>query len=281
MLTSIDGVDVHVEGEGDHAVVMVHGWPDTYRLWEATADHLMAAFPGQLRCVRFSLPGYDLAKPARKLTVKELVDFLANVIDQVSPSRPVTLMLHDWGCVFGYQYLAQHPERVARLVGVDIGDHNSGALVRALSFKQKMMMVGYQLWLALAWAMGRMGLRGLGNRMTRSMAASMRWRGDTADIGWQMNYPYWVQWATGGMRGMAKVAPQCPTLYTWGKRKPFQFQSRGWLDKLAAQPGCAVQSFETGHWVMVQQPAAFNECVAAWLARTPLTTPATTPANAP
>jgi len=44
------------------------------------------------------------------------------------------------------------------------------------------------------------------------------------------------------------------------------FHSPQWLALLTARPGCAVQAFDTGHWVMVEQPAAFNACVAAWLA---------------
>ena len=30
----IDGVEVFVEGVGP-AIVMIHGWPDTHRLWDA------------------------------------------------------------------------------------------------------------------------------------------------------------------------------------------------------------------------------------------------------
>lgn len=262
-MLNIDGIDVHVEGEGEHAVVMIHGWPDTYRLWDGAAAHLLAQFPGQLRCVRFTLPGFDLAKPPRPMNVQQLVDSFAAIVDAVSPGRPVTLMLHDWGCVFGYEYLAQHPQRVARLVGVDIGDYNSGALGRALSIKQKLMVVGYQWWLALAWKLGPVS-SALANRMSRFMARGMRWRNDPLLLGWQMNYPYWVQWTGGHARKLARVEPQCPMLYLYGRRKPFQFQSPQWLEKMAAKPGCAVQAFDTGHWVMVQQPEAFNACVAGW-----------------
>jgi pimeloyl-ACP methyl ester carboxylesterase len=30
----IGGVDVFVEGDGPESIVMIHGWPDTYRLWD-------------------------------------------------------------------------------------------------------------------------------------------------------------------------------------------------------------------------------------------------------
>ena len=52
----IDGIDVRAEGQGPRTVVMVHGWPDTYRVWDAQ----VAALQGQYRCVRFTLPGFDI-----------------------------------------------------------------------------------------------------------------------------------------------------------------------------------------------------------------------------
>jgi pimeloyl-ACP methyl ester carboxylesterase len=263
----VDGVDVHIEGEGGHTVVMIHGWPDTHRLWDGPTRYLLEQFPGELRIVRFTLPGYDLSKAPRRLTMQELVDVFAKIVDKVSPVKPVTLMLHDWGCVFGYEYMARHPARVERLVGVDIGDHNSVALRRSLTFTQKLGVAGYQLWLALAWQIGRSLSQALGNRMARWMARSMSWRVDPSQMGWQMGYPYVEQW-TGGMGRTARIAPHCPMLYLYGRRKPFQFQSKEWLQKMAAQPGCEVQGFDTGHWVMLQKPEGFNAAVGAWLALT-------------
>ena len=265
-MVEVGGVDIHIEGEGAHTVVMIHGWPDTHRLWDGPTTYLLEKFPGELRIVRFTLPGYDLAKPPQRLSVQELVEVFAGIIDKVSPLKPVTLMLHDWGCVYGYEYMARHPARVERLIGVDIGDHNSGALRRSLSVRQKLGVVSYQLWLALAWKIGKSLSQTLANRMSRWMARSMRWRVDPERMGWQMGYPYVERW-TGGMGRTAKIAPQCPMLYLYGRRKPFQFQTKEWLDKIAAQPSCEVQGFDTGHWVMLQQPEAFNAAVGAWLAR--------------
>jgi pimeloyl-ACP methyl ester carboxylesterase len=265
----VDGVDVHIDGDGAHTIVMVHGWPDTWRLWDAQVAPILAASGGQDRIARFSWPGFDLAQPPRPMPLQGLVDLLERIIDTLSPGQPVTLVLHDWGCVFGYEYLAQQPQRVSRLVAVDIGDHNSAVLLRSLPGKAKLMVAGYQLWLALAWGVGRWVSRALANRMTRSMARAMRCPVPPAQMGWQMNYPYADQW-TGGYRLAAQVAPVCPTLYVWGKRKPFQFQSQRWVQQQAARPGCVVQAFDAGHWVMLDQPAAFSACVTEWLARTPV-----------
>jgi pimeloyl-ACP methyl ester carboxylesterase len=264
----IEGVNVLVEGEGTHVVLMLHGWPDTPALWDETVEALREGY----RCVRVCLPGYDLRKPARSVSVDAMSGLLRKVVDAVSPHQPVSLLLHDWGCFFGYEFAARHPDRVARVVGVDVGDTGSAAYLKGLSAREKRLIAGYQLWLALAWKVGPWW-PWLANRMTRYMARATRCRNPPQDIGWQMNYPYAMQWfgTHGGLRGVARVerllGVDMPTLYIYGRRKPFMFHSAAWLDQLARAPGCEVLALDTGHWVMRQKPIEFNACVRAWLDR--------------
>jgi pimeloyl-ACP methyl ester carboxylesterase len=260
----IDGIDVLVEGSGPSTVLMVHGFPDSHRLWDST----VLALHAQHRCVRFTLPGFDLAQGARATSLVQMTQLLAQIVDAVSPNQPVTLLLHDWGCVFGYEFAACHPDRVARVVGVDIGDFSSSALARSLTAKAKWQVFCYQIWLALAYKLGPINAR-WADRMTRGMARSLRCPTPSAAIGWQMNYPYAMQWLglAGGLGGGAfKGRLDCPMLYIYGARKPFMFHSPDWLARLGQRADCAVQGLPTGHWVMVQQPEAFNQCVSDWLA---------------
>mgnify|MGYP001765223343 CR=1 FL=1 len=261
----IQGLGVRIEGRGP-TVVMMHGWPDSPALWDAT----VAALRDGYRCVRFSLPGYDLDQPPRPVSVDEMCALVGAVVDAVSPSEPVTLLLHDWGCFFGYEYAARNPQRVARVVGTDIGDTNSGAYLKSLTGKEKRMIAGYQLWLATAWTLGPV-LPGLADRMTRFMARKIGCRTPPERIGWQMNYPYAMQWfgSYGGLRGVARVdkvfGPQIPTLFCFGKRKPFMFHSARWLAALGTTPGSRVQGFDAGHWLMLQKPSEYHAAVRNWL----------------
>jgi len=261
----VQGLTVKIEGQGP-TVVLLHGWPDTPAVWDGT----VAALRDGYRCVRFHLPGYDLTKPPRPVSVDQMCDLIAAVVDAVSPDEPVSLVLHDWGCFFGYEYAARHPQRVARVVGTDIGDTNSGAYLKSLTGKEKLMIAGYQLWLATAWKLGGV-LPGLADRMTRYMARVNHCRAAPERIGWQMNYPYAMQWfgSFGGLRGVARVGqvfgPQIPTLFCFGKRKPFMFHSTRWLAELGTTPGCRVLGFDAGHWLMLQKPAEYHAAVRGWL----------------
>ena len=96
----LDGVKVHVEGPegtGTDVLLMLHGWPDTQRFWDAQ----MAAFATRFRCVRFTLPGFEPGTPRDPASLDRTVELLHQVSLRTSPDRPVTLLLHDWGCLFG------------------------------------------------------------------------------------------------------------------------------------------------------------------------------------
>lgn len=266
---SINGIDVYVDGVGESVVLMMHGWPDTFRLWDAT----VAALQDQHRCVRFTLPGFDTASDGNPTSVADLCKLVDAIVQAVSPGQPVTLLMHDWGCIFGYEFAQRFPARVKQVVAVDIGDHNSGAYLKSLSTNAKLQVVFYQLWLALSWQLGHWGATNVANGMTRWMARSLRCPTDVGRIGWQMNYPYVMQWfgLAGGFRGAAQVKPNVPLLYCYGERKPFMFHSAKWLALQAGRADCAVQGFPCGHWVMLNQTEAFNRRLRDWLTRSETT----------
>ena len=68
----VQGTQVLIEtqgkGEGSQTVVCIHGWPDSYRLW----DHTVESLKDQHRCVRFTLPSFEGAPQGRALSLAEL-----------------------------------------------------------------------------------------------------------------------------------------------------------------------------------------------------------------
>ena len=240
---------------------MVHGWPDTYRLWDAQVELLKSRY----RCIRFTLPVFDRERLPRSLAIDELMAFLLRVVTHLSPGRKVTLMLHDWGCAFGYEFYTRHPELVSRIVGVDIGD--SRGLARSWSAREKFMVMAYQMWLALAWKIGGP----LGDWMTLKMARWIGWPADGRYVSSCMTYPYYLAWFGGDQayrKHMHRFKPACPVLFLYGKRKLFMFHTQAWIDELRTREGNQVVEFDTGHWVMLQDPKRFNQVVGDWLTAT-------------
>ena len=100
-----DGFDLAVF-EGGAAdgptVVMVHGWPDTHRMWHRVADLLAGGF----RVVAYDTRGQGESvtdAPDGAFTVDLLADDLLAVLDAVSPDEAVHLLGHDWGSVQAWE----------------------------------------------------------------------------------------------------------------------------------------------------------------------------------
>jgi len=265
---TIAGLSVQTdEPDGDPpagTIVLLHGWPDSAALWDDTVSALRARW----RCVRFTWPGFRPEDPERvAYALADLVERLHQVVLATAGGQPVTLLMHDWGCVFGNAFWRAHPALVARIAAVDIGDAGSRAHVAELPLQAKAGIAAYQLWLALAFIVGG----DLGHTMARRMAARLRVPVPAGRIRACMGHPYWITWTgTSGSyraaRPFAADEPALPMLFVYGRRKPFFFHSRAWAHALAARPGCRVVEMPTGHWVMVDDPAGFQRVLLDWLA---------------
>lgn len=257
----VDGVFVHDEGEGPETLLLVHGWPDTWRLWDAQ----VAALKPRWRCLRFTLPGFAAGSARRAAPLAEIVELLRRIVERAG-AGPVTLIVHDWGALFGYRFALRYPALVSRLVGIDVGDAGSREHRAELTIRHKAMIAAYQLWLVAAWRIGG----SIGDRMSRRMARWLHAPGDPATIHAGMAYPYDIAWtgSHGGYRGAPPLQPVMPMLYVYGERKPFAFHSRAWAERTASRPGNRVVGLRTGHWVM-RRAELLNPVLIDWLERTP------------
>lgn len=254
---SVQGTDIVVEGHGETTLVMVHGWPDTHRLWDGLVGRLKTDYV----CARFTLPGFGVGDPRRLRTLGEVVGLLEAVVDAVSPSRPVTLVLHDWGCFYGYQYSIRNPKRVSRIVGIDIGDVGSKEMKLPLSML--LFTLGYQLWLAGAWVIGGR----TGDAMTRLMARALGVRADPSLVHSGMNYGYYLMYRSALLRrhqGDVPFEPVCPMLFLYGRKKPTMFHSDAFVERLDRTPNSRAVGFDAGHWLMLEHPDEVASEIRDW-----------------
>lgn len=258
----VGDIEVHVEGEGPASVVMIHGWPDTHRLWDASIE----ALGDRYRCVRFDLPGFGPAQSCRAYAIDEVIESIHRMVVEACPGERVCLLLHDWGCYFGYKFAMRYPHLVARVIGVDIGDAGSVDHRRELGLPGIAAVVAYQVWLALAW---RIGGR-IGDAMARGMARVLHCPGDFRTVTAQMGYPYAVSWlgVAGGSHDRRVFRPHCPMLYVYGGHKPFMLHSTRWIEAIAALPGSRALGLPGGHWVMIDCRRGFHDALRSWLAAT-------------
>jgi pimeloyl-ACP methyl ester carboxylesterase len=240
----IDGVRVHVEGEGADTIIMIHGWPDDRRLWDAQVE----ALSPQYRCVRFSFANHADGRSGANRSIEDVVSLFERTVLKVSPGRPVMLMLHGWGCVYGYQLAMRHPELIARIIGVGVGGSSQESFKASLNWKGRLKLAFYQARLSLAQ-----------KKLVEARTVSST-----------LNFPYVAKWFNGSQRkGALPFKLRCPMLYIYGKRQPFNFHSKAFEATIQTSPGSRVIAFRAGHWVMREQPEAFNNAVLGWLHTTP------------
>ncbi|MGW0699127.1 SDR family oxidoreductase [Streptomyces sp. NPDC002867] len=110
------GVPLAVYEQGDPArptVLLVHGYPDTHRVW----DDVAAALAAEHHVVRYDVRGAgDSGRPARRrdYRLELLAGDLFAVAGAVSPDRPVHVVAHDWGSIQSWEAVT-HPDAAGRI----------------------------------------------------------------------------------------------------------------------------------------------------------------------
>jgi pimeloyl-ACP methyl ester carboxylesterase len=252
------GREVHLAGEGECTIVMVHGWPDTHALWARQVDF----FSDRYRCATFTLPGF--ARGDRTdYSLDDIVACIAAVVGAVSHDRPVILLLHDWGCVFGYEYAMRYPQRVRQLVGLDVGEATSEEFVDSLSLFSRLLVFAYQFTLAVSFVCPRP----VGDALARLVARGLQARSDFSHIHAGMSMPYAMRWfgRNGGLDNLLPVEPSFPMFYAYAEQKPLMFHSPQWLARLQQNPANRVEAFDCGHWIMVDKAESLNRSIGDWL----------------
>jgi non-heme chloroperoxidase len=115
-VTPPDGVALRVRSRGDgQAIVLVHGWKGSSRVWDRTVAALAAGF----RVVSYDLRGMgESEKPDCRYDFDEYADDLGFVLRSLG-LEDVTLVGWSMGCSVSLEYMARGGEGVGRLVLVN------------------------------------------------------------------------------------------------------------------------------------------------------------------
>ena len=123
--TTVDsgGVPIHVEVTGpDHgsAVLLVHGFPDTGRLWAKQVDALAGA---GYRVIVPDLRGYGRSGKPEDVDSYNLMFLAADmgaVLDHVGVAK-AAVVGHDWGAAVVWGIASLAPDRVEKVVALSVG----------------------------------------------------------------------------------------------------------------------------------------------------------------
>lgn len=94
-------------GEGD-PILFLHGMPTSSYLWR----NIMPALSDQARCIAPDLIGMGQSdKPDIAYTIHDHIDYMSAFLDQLD-LKNLTLVLHGWGSVVGFELARRHPEKI-------------------------------------------------------------------------------------------------------------------------------------------------------------------------
>ena len=174
-----DGVPLHVELDGPAdapvTVVLVHGWTLDRRTWGPVARTL-ATGPVPVRVVRYDHRGHgrSAAVDPATMTIEQLADDLAEVLNATAPDGPLVLGGHSMGGMTLMALAERHPALVERAAGIALVATASGGLTErpfGLAPRQAAVVrrVEQRLYATRRWA----SRSSLGS--PRLLAPGMRW----------------------------------------------------------------------------------------------------------
>lgn len=106
------GNHIHYIDEGDPdglPILLIHGNPVHLYIWRNIVPHLT----GSGRVIALDLIGMGKSdKPDIDYTFDDHAKYLDSFIDALGIGANLTLVVHDWGSGLGFDYAAQHPDRV-------------------------------------------------------------------------------------------------------------------------------------------------------------------------
>ena len=263
-----DGVTLAVldEGEGP-AVLLLHGFPDSSRLWRNQVPVLVDA---GFRVVAPDLRGFgesDRPEGVDAYRITRSVADVVAVLDALGIER-AHVVGHDWGAGLAWVFAALVPERVGRLVALSVGHPNTG---RDPSVEQRekswyMLLfefdgVAEELLTRDDWKLAREWMRGAGDS-ERYLADLARPGALTAALNWyRANSVVRFQLDT---RPLPPVA--APTLGIWSTGDNYLLEE-GMLrsGEHVTGPWRYERVEGASHWLQLDAPERVNELLLEFL----------------
>ena len=267
-------------GEGEHLVILLHGFPECWYSWRRQLPALGRRF----RVVAPDMRGYNLSdKPPRveDYRITKLVDDVTGLVRHLGAER-ASIVGHDWGAAVAWAVAERHPEYVRKLAALQVPPgHVWAKNITLRQLLRSWYMFFFQLPKLPEWMVSRDDFAGL-DRMFRRTArpgtfadddiavykASMREPGALTGA---INYYRANLWSrlrqtrlTDAERAALRV--RVPTLFIYGERDFAIVPEtvRGVGDAVDA-PYREVRLPQANHWVQQEYPAEVNAALDSFL----------------
>jgi pimeloyl-ACP methyl ester carboxylesterase len=271
-MITVNGVSLHVEDHGSGTpVLLMHGWPDSARLWRHQIPVLVDA---GYRVVAPDMRGFGRSDRPTEVAAYRGDQPLRDMVELLDALNIETAHLvgHDWGAFIAWLLASRHPERVRSLTALSVPHPAAPRTLRQREMSWYQLFFLFEgvaeAWLQHDdWALFREFVRGDGD-LEEYLEDLSRPGALTASLNWYR----------------ANLVPQPPpqpgAVSPWG---PLPMRTLGiWSERdhyLDGERMRASSKFVTGewryeqiadssHWIPLDQPGRLNELLLEWLADT-------------
>ena len=248
-------------------LVLLAGFPDDKL--SAWNEPFLELLKSKYHIFALCLPDYDNSWAEAKRwghNFDDLVSGLYETLETIIKDRQFYLVAHDWGSLIAQLYENKFPERIKKLVLLDVGQAVKPSLVDVIR------ILTYQWWFASAYFWSQILGMAIGNAIfyayfllcpmfLRCTPTDVIHRKEKATV--QVCYPYFQFWkSTLTGKIIEGKFPSVPTLFLYGNQKTTHFHGQKFLKKLASTPNCGYAELDAGHWLTHFQPTRSYELIA-------------------
>lgn len=270
--TTFEVRGLHFDGftagpDDGEAVVLLHGFPQSSRMWRDLAHGLAA---DGMRTVAFDQRGYSPGARPRKVSdyrSAELVEDVVAVADSLGIER-FHVVGHDWGAIVGWALASSHPGRLLSLTALSTG--HPRAVAGSLWRSPQLLRSAYIPFFVTPFVPDTLLRLGDGLALRRLLSASGLPGGDADHYARAMAEPGALTGALNWYRALGRLSAgpvEVPTMFVWGDHDVSL--SRQAAEGTAAQVH-APYRFEVlegaGHWLAETRPDEVFKLVSNHLA---------------
>jgi epoxide hydrolase 4 len=273
-----NGIEFEVAtlGSGDRLALCLHGFPEHAYSWRLQMP-LLARLG--YRVWAPNLRGYGNTTTPQDVESYKTTTLVEDVLALIAASgaTETVLIAHDWGAVLAWSIAMEHPDRITRLVIMNVPHpaRFGAELWRTGQFLRSWYMFFFQLPALPEWLLGRNGASAIGKAFRENASRPERFTeadlevyrqnalrpgGLTGMVNW---YRALVRF--GGLKRRDFPMIDVPTLMLWGDAD-FALDVRTALGTEAYVRNLTFRRL-TGisHWVQQEAPEAVNAMLEAWL----------------
>jgi len=250
MNISVQGTRIFVQEEGTGTpTLFLHGNPDSSILWRGIIEKMKSGH----RCLAPDLPGFghSAVPDGFRFSLSEMADFIDELVAALAISKPLNLVVHDFGGPYGLAWAVTNPEKVRRIAAINtsfFSDYKWHAWARVW----RTPVLGELSMMSTTWpafhSMMKKNAPGLSEDHVRETYSlfTPKTRKMVLQLYRAVDPQRFETWAEQYM----KLAATVPVCVLWGDRDPYI--SSSYAERFGAQ---RVWHFkEYGHWLPAEAP---------------------------